>query len=351
MKPDFTICSKQTEFVKTISVLMLFFSSFVFYSCTSSAQENITKKAEVNNRQQDEKVFKFHKEKEGKDNYWKVVFKDGKISELYKNDKKIPDENIEDYSDMVDEEIDGVRNYCHDSGENSIKFNFNINNYDSTLSDLGECWGDMNFDSCDSAFDSERFHKNMDSLKNDLRKLDKMKFTFHFDTTAFNKSMKELKKSLKKLKFNSPMFLYKNGVPGCGMEAFKEGMKDFDKEMQHNRIFNEGFKIDMSQFKDNMKNFQENMKNFGLNMKGLNKNMKKLNGFLKDLRHELVIDNLIKEGSEDFSMRFNSGEMIINGKKVPDDLLMKYKSIYKKHYGKDIDDEFKINNDSDEEQN
>jgi hypothetical protein len=341
MKPDFTICSKQTELFKTISVLMLFFSSFIFYSCTSSAQENITKKAEVDNRQLDEKVFTFHQEKEGKDNYWKVVFKDGKISELYKNSRRIPDENIEDYTGMVDAELEGVQNGRHDFGGNSYKFGFNMNNFDSTLSHLGEEWGNMDFGNCDPVFNNEQFHKNMDTLKDNLRKLDKMKFTFHFDSSAFNKSMNELKKSLKELKFNSPTSLYKNGQPGCDMEAFKEGMKDFDKEMQHNRIFNEDFKIDMSQFEDNMKNFD-------LNMKGFNKNMKKLNSFLKELRHELVKDNLIKDGSENFSMKFNPDEMIINGKKVPDDLLKKYKSIYKKHYGKDIDDEFNINNDSDE---
>ena len=58
---------------------------------------------------------------------------------------------------------------------------------------------------------------------------------------------------------------------------------------------------------------------------------------------------MIKDEDENFSMKFNSKEMIINGNKVPDDLFKKYKEIYKKHYGKDIDDEFDINNNYDDE--
>jgi hypothetical protein len=176
-----------------------------------------------------------------------------------------------------------------------------------------------------------------------------MKFNFHFDTTAFNKGMRDLRKSLKNLKINPHMYLYKNGFPGVDMEAFKEGMKNFDKEMKHNRIFNEDFKIDMSEFENKMKDFDKSMKNFGLNMKDFSKNMKKLEGFLKDLKHELVRDNLIKDEDENFSMKFNSKEMIINGNKLPESLLEKYKEIYKKHYGKDIENDFKITNNNDGE--
>lgn len=171
-----------------------------------------------------------------------------------------------------------------------------------------------------------------------------MKFDFHFDTTAFNMGMKELRRSLKKLKINPYVFLYKNEFPGCNMDAFKEGMKNFDKELKHNRLFNEDFMIDMSEFKKNMENFHEKMKNFDFNMKSFEKNKKILKCFLKDLKHALVTDSLIKEEGENFSMKFNSKEMIINGNKVSGILLKKYKELYRRHYGKEIDDEFNINN-------
>jgi len=320
---------------------MLLFSSFVLYSCTTSAQENLAKKSDVDNQREDEKEFTFHQNKSGKDNLWKAVFKDGELTKLYKNGQKISEENIEDYTDMVTEELEGMQNNHHGFGKNSYHFNLDIG-------DLGNL-GDMNFNNCDSLFDSEQFHKNMDSLRSDMKKFHKMKFNFHFDTTAFNKGMRELKKNMKNLKINPHIYLYKDGFPGCNMEAFKEGMKNFNEEMKHNRIFNEDLKIDMSEFENHMKDFSKNMKNFDLNMKDLNKNLKKLKGFLKDLRHELVKDNLIKDEDENFNMRFNSKEIIINGNKVSDDLLEKYKGIYKKHYGKDIDNEFNINNDNDEE--
>ena len=343
MKSNFTFFGRRTEFAKAISVIFLLLSSFIIYSCNSSAKESVSKKSEVDEQRDDDKVFTFHQNKNGKDNSWKAVFKDGELKELYKNGQKIPDENIEDYQDMVNEEIEGLQDSHRGFGKNSYHFNFDNGNLDN----LGENFGDMNFDNSDSLFDSEQFHKNMDSLRNNMKKFHKMKFNFHFDTTAFNKGMRELKENLKHLRINPHVYVYKDGFPGFDMEVFKEGMEKFKEEMKHNRIFDEDFHIDMKNFDHNMDKFKENMKNFDFNMKDFKKNMKKLNAFLKDLRHELVKDNLIKDEDDKFNMKFNSKEMIINGNKVSEDLLQKYKGIYKQHYGKDIDDEFNINNNYD----
>ena len=70
--------------------------------------------------------------------------------------------------------------------------------------------------------------------------------------------------------------------------------------------------------------------------------MKTFKGFMKDVRSELVKDKLIKNEDEKFDMKMDSKEMIINGKKVPDDLFKKYKEIYKRHYGQEIEHEINI---------
>jgi hypothetical protein len=351
MKSNFTFFSRQVEFVKTISAALLVFSSVALYSCTTSAQENLSKESETDTLQEGNNVFTFHQNKNGKDINWKAVFKDGELTELYKNGKRVPDENVEDYKDMVNEELEDLHDNNDQFGRNSSHFNVDMGGPDDAMAHLGDNFKDMNFDNddCDSVWDNEQFHKDMDSLKINMKKLHKMKFNFHFDTTAFSRGMKELRQSLKKLKYNPHMNLYKNGFPGCDMEAFKDGMKNFNEEMKHNRIFNEDFKIDMSEFADKMKDFNKNMKNFELNMRDFNKNMKKFIGFFKDLKHELVKDNLIKDEGEKFNMKFNSKEMIINGNKVPGDLFEKYKGIYKKNYGKEIDNDFIINNKCDDE--
>jgi hypothetical protein len=101
MKSDLTICTKQIECVKIISEIMLLFSSLILYSCVSSEQENFANKSEIDNKQGNDKVFTFHQNKNGKDNYGKAVFKEGELIELYKNSQKIHVENIEDYTGLV----------------------------------------------------------------------------------------------------------------------------------------------------------------------------------------------------------------------------------------------------------
>lgn len=327
-----------SSYTKAFSVLLLLFSSLFLYSCSSHAQENISKKSEIDNRDDDEKEFTFHQNKNGKDNIWKAVFKDGELTELYKNGQKIPAENLEDYSDMVNEEMEGVHH--HGFGRNSFHFNFDPGDFEHP----GENFGDWNFETGDPLFNNEEFHHDMDSLRSDMKKMHGMKFKFHFDTSAFNKGMRELSKSLRHIRVNPHICFDKDNFPGFDMEAFKDNMRNFGDEMKHNRIFDEDFKMDMSELDNNMKNFDKNMKYFDLHMKELSKNMKKLKEFLKDMKHELIKDNLIKDEDEDFSMKFNSHELLINGKKVSDEQLNKYKAIYKNHYGKDIDDEFDINN-------
>ena len=48
--------------------------------------------------------------------------------------------------------------------------------------------------------------------------------------------------------------------------------------------------------------------------------------------------------TDDFDAEFNSDELIINGKRLPDNLLSKYKEMYKKHFGKEIEDGFRFRN-------
>jgi hypothetical protein len=351
MKPKSTFSSAKPASIKSISLVLLAFSSLVFYACTTNAQDNIVKKPETDstnigtagtsNKSNDEKEFSFYQHNNGKDNYWKVIFRDGKIAELYKNKQKIPDENIEDYTDMINDELDGLAPDRHEFRGGT--FNFGPGPGDIHI-EVPQ-W-DRNFDDADSN-DSEsflygnQFPGNMHNFNNEMKKLGKMKFHFHFDTAAFNKSMRKFKKNMENLKIYFKDF-------DCDMGGFNEGMKNFNEEMKHNRIFDEDFHIDMKDFDHNMEKFSEHMKDFKVNMKGFKESMKKYKEFIKDMRHELVNDGLIKSEDDQFNMKFNAKELLINSKKVPDNLLNKYKKIFKKHFGKDIDDEYYFDKDIDE---
>lgn len=344
MKSNFTTVLKSRIFSKVLYSLIMFFAAFSFYSCSATAQENISKKPESSEQNDDEKVFTFHQEKNGKDNLWKVIFRDGKISELYKNGQKIPNENIEDYADMVNDELSGLSYNSPFSMHPNFHFNFTPHDNDweenesedSTYND--DLNVDINGDFCDSLFDGEGFKHQMHNLKDQLKHLKKMKFNFHFDTAALNKGMRDLQKNLNHMKFGPNEFYF-------DQEAFRDGMKEFGEEMKHSRIFDEDIKIDLSDLNKNMEEFTHNMKNFTVNMKGFKEKMKKFKGFMNDLRKELVRDNLIKSEDEHFKLEFDAKEMKINDKIVPDNLFNKYKGIYKEHFGKDIDDSFYIHSD------
>jgi hypothetical protein len=43
-------------------------------------------------------------------------------------------------------------------------------------------------------------------------------------------------------------------------------------------------------------------------------------------------------------MEFTRDKLEINGKRLPDNLLEKYKEMYKEHFGKEISNKFRINN-------
>ena len=73
-------------------------------------------------------------------------------------------------------------------------------------------------------------------------------------------------------------------------------------------------------------------------MEDLDEEMEKLDDFIDELRKELVVNGYIdnENEDEDVEIKLSAKEMFINGKKLPGELLDKYKNIYKKHMGKDM---------------
>ena len=75
-----------------------------------------------------------------------------------------------------------------------------------------------------------------------------------------------------------------------------------------------------------------------LNINTLDKDLKKLDSFIDDMKTEMVKDKLINSADEKIDVELNSKEMTVNGKKVDDQLLEKYKDMYKENFGKDLKD-------------
>jgi hypothetical protein len=113
------------------------------------------------------------------------------------------------------------------------------------------------------------------------------------------------------------------------------------------------FKADMKKMKVDLMNNGLNNETFKTGMKYLSKNMGKLKNQLQvlksfniELRDELENDNLLKvDGSID-KLIISKDEMIVDGKKVSPELHEKYLTLYKKHFGKELQgkEKFEISN-------
>ena len=158
----------------------------------------------------------------------------------------------------------------------------------------------------------EEFKEEMNMLKEEIKNLKMKDFHFEFDKEQFKKDIKKLSAELKKQKFV---------------------WKDINID------------IDLSGLEEGMETLKENMKHLKINLNGLSEELEKLNEFIKDVKTEMKSDGLIEDENEDVNIEFNKDDMIVNGKKVPDELFEKYRVMYKEHFGKDPDDcsHFRIN--------
>ncbi len=314
---------------KILTFVVLIAGALMIHACASSqaAEQTNNQDKKLN---EGEESFAFYDTTGGQQTYWEAIFKNQKLSELYKNGSLIPDSLISDYKDLVYNRIDRV------SGDNhKLIFRFHDFPFDSTYFKHKKHFKNhlmwMMPDSC-FPFNSKKFHPEIDSLKKEMEFLKHFKFNFKFDSSKFRENMKEMMKGLKHLHFDSSDFKVNMKEFDKSMKKFEKGMKEFQKEMK-NKKFN--FDIDLSGLNDQMAELNERIGHLKLDMSGVNKVLQKYNHFEEELRKEMVNDGVIKKGEDNVEIKIESGLLKVNGKKVPDNLFKKYKKLYKDIMGKD----------------
>jgi len=189
-------------------------------------------------------------------------------------------------------------------------------------------------------FDRSEIKEEMKKLREEIKKLKCEKIHMHFDSDEFKEAMKKLKEELKD--FKAPDFYFE-----FDSEQFKKNMKELSENLKNQEfVWNDlDIDIDLSGLEESMKELKANMKDLKINMDNLSVEMEKLKGFIKDLKSEMKSDGLIEDEDEDIEIDFNKNEMKVNDNKIPDELFEKYKVLYKKHFGKEPDDDthFRIN--------
>uniref|UniRef100_A0A832DEV5 Lipoprotein n=1 Tax=Ignavibacterium album TaxID=591197 RepID=A0A832DEV5_9BACT len=293
-------------------------SLLVLTSCSAS---ETTKNSEVKTS---DKTFIF---RDGQDIY-RVEFDGKRIASLYKNDSKIPDNEIDNYKDLIEYELKNLTKDLYAEKEKPTRIKIFIDK-DKSENDTTE-YDEEDFDDPMSfrfRIDDD-FLKDMktdlDSLMKDLKDKD---FEVYINPDELREQMKEYKKYFKNYTLPKP--------PKIDMEQFHKEMKKFREQMKHHKLNIDSLETEL---RDKMKDLiKEQKKRIEIiELKDENDEYNKSESFVDELKDELIKDGYLDSSSKEFSFRMDEEKISVNNKELPKELLNKYKEIFRKHHGRNL---------------
>jgi hypothetical protein len=216
------------------------------------------------------------------------------------------------------------------------------NKTDKKIRDLDEAIDEL--DKADLKVDLEKIKSQVDEA---MKQVDMAKIQMEVDKAMKAVDMEKIKDEVAKATQEIDAAKIQRDV--------KESLDKIDwKEMQ--KDLEEVKKIDMSKLNEDMKKLNLQMKELGPKIE---KEMEKAKVDIANAKEEMkeykgFVDGLDQDGlinkKEPYSIEYKNGTLIINGKKQPPSVHLKYKSFLEKHKKFNIkksDDDFKIDNNDD----
>lgn len=284
---------------KFILLHFLLFSIIgVSAAACSSSKEGIN---ETENYKSNNPKLSFTVNEDGKDKYFEVEFENDSISSISIDGKKIKSENFDEYEDEIYDKLSDLNR------KNYFSFKFKS-----------------------PSFDKKKFKEQMERLKKELK--DKR---VEISASVMNDSIiqKNIKKALKDVKKNFHSFHF-----DFDKEDLQEALAKLNEELE-NLDLNLDIDVDADLDKIEIE-IKEAMKKLGevhIELDDLDNDLKKLDSFSDALRTELVKDKLIESKDEELDVEISANKMTVNGEKVSDTLLKKYKQLYKEHFGEELE--------------
>jgi len=270
---------------------------------------------------------------------WRVYFDGNDIAAIYKDDNRIPDSEIHQYKNMIYDNIEELRSDFEDDLDRANVFKFDMKKFDDDMKKFKDSVDNDNFLHFKFEFDEDEFEKNMEELEKNLGELKNNKIEIYIDSDRIKDHIKDLGEKLKDIPYPKEIDI------NIDMDVFKEGMKKFHDEMRLHKFHIDSLDINMDELHNNMKELKNNLKNLKIESKDFKIEMKNLKTFLRDLKNELVKDGYLNSKDDELNLNMSADKMTVNGKKISGEHLTKYKELYKKHYGKEIEGKIKIDND------
>lgn len=302
-------------FLFSLSMILLFLSA----CSTGETVKNSESEAS-------EKTFIF---RDGSDIY-RVEFDDSKIKSVYKNNQKLPAEEIKNYKDLVEYELKNLTKDITSKDGKPKRVRIFIDK-DDAESDTTE-YEDEEFDFPKSF----RFRLDDDFLKDMRIELDSLMKNLKdkdFEIYINPDDMKEYRFKLKEhfKNFTPPE------IPEFDKDKFREEMKKFREELKKL----DSIDIDL---RDMLKDFKEKKKR-NIEIIELKKKAaehKNTKSFVDELKEELVKDGYLDSTDSELRFKMEDEKIYVNGKELPEESVSKYKELFKKHHKRDFDGQILI---------
>ena len=322
------------------STLMIIISAALLISiagCSTGMEQNYTANQQSFSG---DKSFSF--KDNGSD--WRVDFDDDDISAIYKDGARLPDNEIEEYREMIYDKINGLKTEQYELSDNVHKFNFDMEKFQDQMKNFKKDFDNDKFLHFNLEFDQDDFDKNIEELEEKLSELNDKKIEIYFDSDAFNENMKELEENLKNLP-PPPVPPQIDIEAHIDMQKFKESMKKLKEELKSSDIKIDASNLDLSELRENMKELKNNLKGLKIKISGVESETKNLTGFLDELKKELYKDGYINSIDDNYNIEMSEDKTEINGTPIKDFDHQKYKKIYKKYFSRELNGTIKLNRD------
>ncbi len=319
------------EFYKNpFLILIIMLGVFLTLGCSSGSNFNQNEIIINDNNDDGKRTFSFYED----DVHWKIEFVGDKIVSIYKDGEKIPESEIPKYEDFVSEKVSEFEDDMKEFRSQMADFKIDMNEFDEHMAKMKQELQNAGFE---INFDDEQFRKDMQRLAAEIKA--------NFNSEEFKENMHKLKEELQNMKIDIDMDEVHNQL----REA-REQMKNISininidelKEQLH-RTKEQLQEINFSEVSEQIEKAKKQLEGAKFDLKEAKKTLRKYKSFMREFKSELEKDKLIENVDDDFEMEFNSIELIINGKKVPDELHKKYKKMYEQHFDKQMDDDININ--------